>query len=254
MRIAREHFGHLIPSDVLQMTIAGLVYYGSAARVTNDYSHLTKGLNGDQHKALLELVKLVADNSDDFTDVLGVIYEELLAQSKASWMGQFFTPQSLSRMIAKMNMEGADENKPGGLRIADPSGCGSGRMLLAAAEALQATRNNHLFVGVDMDYWCCLMTISNCWMHSLPTVVLHGNGLFPEVFHAWQVSLQPMAYGPPLPIISELDAEQAKNWYWGMFEQAQQQQPVAEKPVVSKMETVQPQLPPPSKGNQLMLF
>lgn len=63
-----------------------------------------------------------------WADPLGHIYETIASQSKKSGFGQFFTPEPICDLMAKMTITLSDKK---GQKINDPA-CGSGRMLLAA--------------------------------------------------------------------------------------------------------------------------
>lgn len=95
-------------------------------------------------------------------DMLGDIYMELASRSKASRMGQFFTPVELCDVIAHMTL-GEDLAEAAGKSILDPA-AGSGRMLLAA-HALQPKLG--LVAAADLDPICAKMCALNFWMHGI---------------------------------------------------------------------------------------
>jgi N-6 DNA Methylase len=69
-----------------------------------------------------------------FTDVLGSYYLECASHSSKQARGEFFTPPEISRMMAKMTFDvDAIKAKNRPITVNEPA-CGSGGMILAAAE------------------------------------------------------------------------------------------------------------------------
>lgn len=100
-------------------------------------------------------------------DYLGQIYEEESVTNEHA--GQYFTPEPLVElMMGPTCPELADDQI-----LADPAGCGSGRMLIAGI------RKNRFatFVGVDTDLTCVHMTTLNCLVRNANSYIVHGNGL-----------------------------------------------------------------------------
>lgn len=104
-------------------------------------------------------------------DVLGDYFEQHISHGHN---GQFFTPQPICDMMARMT--NPVEYTPH--RIHDPA-CGSGRMLMAMAKLNRFAR----FYGADNDRNCALMTVVNMTL----------NGMFGEV--SWMNSLSQQWYG-----------------------------------------------------------
>ena len=124
-----------------------------------------------------------------FTDVLGPLYMAMASKWKSQAMGQYFTPQSISDMMAMMQIGNVSLDKPEELtRIGEPA-CGSGVMLLSVAKHIvqsfgkEALLKVHL-VANDLDPLCSAMTvtqlIANWQMHDCPIgriSVFQGNAL-----------------------------------------------------------------------------
>ena len=87
-------------------------------------------------------------------DYLGSLYQELGLSSH--WRGQFFTPMSVSQLMAGIDLANAKERieEQGYITINDPS-CGAGSTLIAAANTLRLMDINYqtsaLFTGNDID-------------------------------------------------------------------------------------------------------
>ena len=91
--------------------------------------HLEDKAKEDEHlfNATILWLEIVSKGieSSGWIDVFGNIYEEMYqSKGKSSMLGQFFTPEGLCTIMAKIN--GGISGKTG-----DPA-CGSGRTLLAA--------------------------------------------------------------------------------------------------------------------------
>lgn len=135
---------------------------------------------------LEEFIQFLVDASDDFNDVLGEIYEHIQSAGKASMLGQYFTPQHISDMMAAM-VGVKDNGEP--MAMADPAGCGSGRNILAMAKHVAASRWKHQFFGIDIDRVCVKMATINCWLQVIPAMIVHGDGLSFKFWDAYEVVL-----------------------------------------------------------------
>ena len=96
-------------------------------------------------EALAKLVIEMSGNGTGLVDVLGSFFQEHVSFGHN---GQFFSPQNICDMMACIS----GPVKQGG-SILNPA-CGSGRMLLAAAN----NNRNALFYGADIDENCAKMT------------------------------------------------------------------------------------------------
>lgn len=106
-------------------------------------------------------------------DLFGQLYEQMfLLKSKASSNGQFFTPDSLCRLMADITYPVNEENntKNGFIRVND-SACGSARTLLA--HFMKKTHDNRALSGLyyyeaaDIDLPTCKMAACNMMIHGM---------------------------------------------------------------------------------------
>lgn len=127
-------------------------------------------------------------------DVLGPVYEELSGHGQKKWMGQYFTPQPLARMMAKMTLGDSpprpSEGKPL-LSVLEPAS-GSGVMLLAMCQEIIDVQGMEALAqwsltAVDLDSYCARMTaaqlLANCFIHQMTLgelVVYRGNSISPD--------------------------------------------------------------------------
>ena len=119
---------------------------------------------------------LMTEAVSNYHDVLGSVYM-LLSQGDKRW-GQYFTPFHLARMMAEMTLSDLKPREPGErpLTMLEPT-CGSGVMILAAAEVIEnrypgmILRGEVLFYGVDLDPLCVTMCKINMLLHRIGHLV-----------------------------------------------------------------------------------
>lgn len=112
------------------------------------------------------------ENGNAF-DLFGQLYEQMfLLKSKASAKGQFFTPDSLCKLMADITDADVEENVSdrGHVRVNDPA-CGSARTLLA--HFMAKTSKDHALSGLyyyeaaDIDLPTCKMAACNMMIHGM---------------------------------------------------------------------------------------
>ncbi len=106
--------------------------------------------------------KVVEAMEETRRDILGDLFQGAITYGEA---GQFLTPETVCDLIARMT-------GPGGRFVHDPC-CGSGRMLLAAADVDRARE----FIGQDIDLRCVRITAINLALRNLYGYVLWGDSL-----------------------------------------------------------------------------
>ena len=112
-------------------------------------------------------------------DVLGALYMELELGNKNT--GQFFTPSSISEMMAQINYdtELRELDKPF-ITLSEPA-CGAGGMILAFANVMILYKHNpaeKLWVQcVDIDRVAALMCYLQLSLWNIPAQVIVGNTL-----------------------------------------------------------------------------
>lgn len=111
--------------------------------------------------------------SGNALDLFGQLYEQMfLLKSKASSNGQFFTPDSLCRLMASITDADVEEkvSKRGFVMVNDPA-CGSARTLIA--HFMDKTREDHSLAGkyfyeaADIDLPTCKMAACNMMIHGM---------------------------------------------------------------------------------------
>jgi hypothetical protein len=123
-------------------------------------------------------------------DVFGPIYLELEIYRKEK--GQFFTPQHISDMMAKLTAGNDDWkeslDQQGFISMSEPS-CGSGVMITSMCKAMKKADLNYctqlVVVAVDVDQKCAFMTYLQLALYGVPAVVIHGNSITCKEFSRW---------------------------------------------------------------------
>lgn len=117
------------------------------------------------------------DQSD--ADLLGDLFVGAISYGEA---GQYFTPESIARMLAQMTIDPAARPEPGKpIYVHDPC-CGSGRMLLEAAQI-----NPHVkLVGMDVDSRCARIAAINLGLRGRYGWIMCGNSLSGQTSFAYR--------------------------------------------------------------------
>ena len=198
LEIARKHGKAQVFEDFLQIVVCCL----QMGRAEEQYFTTIKPYDTKELKLFsMAFGSLVEEMTrKPLEDALGQYYENNLSDTHN---GQFFTPQSLSDMVAALsapNIRKGEDNKKD-KRVYDPT-CGSGRLLLSFAKK----DRNHYFVGADISYTCCLMTLINLCLFSLNGEVLHMNSLTTKVWHRWLVIVDTFTKLPTIYEVKEKEA------------------------------------------------
>ncbi|MEM5316980.1 N-6 DNA methylase [Paraburkholderia sp. JHI869] len=120
-------------------------------------------------------------------DVLGEIYMALdLGSDRA---GQFFTPYSVSFMMAKMTIgDGKGIREQGFIEMHEPA-CGSGGMVVATADAMHQAGLNYPYhmhaTCIDVDPRCMHMAYLQLALLGIGAIVIHGNSLTMQQWDVW---------------------------------------------------------------------
>ncbi|MGG2041480.1 MULTISPECIES: N-6 DNA methylase [unclassified Burkholderia] len=124
----------------------------------------------------------------NLTDVLGETYMMMgIGNDRA---GQFFTPYSVSRLMAGIAIGGRSDviEREGFMRMQEPA-CGAGGMVIATADALLSVGHNYQetmhATCIDIDARCVHMTYVQLAMMHVPAIVVHGNALTGKVSDMW---------------------------------------------------------------------
>jgi len=185
--------------DFIDYFFGGLLVRGDA-KIADEL----KGRYGEDYgffgKMVAEMLfaynKKIVDDGDWY-DGLGVLYEAVKSNYKASRLGQFFTPPGVCDLMVLMVIGEVGE------RVMDNC-CGSGRMLIAAKAANPRLR----FYGADVDPVCSKMAAINMAMHGCVGEVSCMNSLSMEWYWGVKVNefMGPMCVMPHLDFIKKEDS------------------------------------------------
>lgn len=123
------------------------------------------------------LVDAMEGNDDD---VLGDLYQGAITYGED---GQYFTPESLARLMAQLSVDAdgrADDGKP--LLINDPC-CGTGRLLLEASKINPRAE----VVGQDIDARCVRISAINLGLRGRFGWIICGNSLSLKTQFAYRI-------------------------------------------------------------------
>jgi len=218
--------------DLLHMSLCALSGNAMEEQYLQTVARHTSGRKGERGcdilaRAFGELVRQSEETCDEIKDVLGDLFQGAITYGEA---GQFLTPPSITRLMARMQTADVPADLDHTPRVCDPC-CGSGRMLLAVAEE----HRHWEFVGQDVDLRCVRMTAINLALRNLYGYVIHGNSLANEQRAVYRTGFNGRGFVREIPL-----AECP--------------------PPVQQAASEPPPLPPPAddhpprSGNQLKLF
>lgn len=194
--ISRKHGRAKVFDDFLQIIVCCL----SMGRAEELYFKTIKPYDREElnlfSQAFASLV-IQMDNAP-LVDPFGDYFEEFLSNSRN---GQFFTPVGICDLMTQLTtaVKPTEERRNGDVRVYDPA-CGSGRLLLSAAKE----DRKQFFIGADISYTCCLMTIINLSLNSLNGEVLHMNTISQTCWHRWCVIVDSFT---KIPTVYEVNSD-----------------------------------------------
>ncbi|MBT3383440.1 MAG: SAM-dependent DNA methyltransferase [Prolixibacteraceae bacterium] len=173
-RIALRYGVHTVSPDFLTLLICAF----SHGRMEDKYLDTIRKYEKPEAYLISEaLAALVIEMTGDGTglvDVLGDYFQQHLSFGKN---GQFFTPQPICDMMARMQ-NATQPTK----RIADPA-CSSGRMLMAMAKVNRFST----FYGADVDPNCAKMAVINLCLNGMFGEIAWMNSLTNDFYAAWEI-------------------------------------------------------------------
>ncbi len=152
----------------------------------NRMREIVKGYENERDKEVFrticnDIILMLSQSLENFGDHLGEIYMKLAPKNKHA--GQYFTPYSVSRLCAKIVI-GENPNKDKEIITFNEPACGSGGMIVAAAETLKELGINYtmhsVFVAADIDKFCVLMCYLQTSFIGLPAIIQHQNTITME--------------------------------------------------------------------------
>lgn len=157
-------------------------------RIEQRYLDTIKKYTPDEVEQIVTLYStaLMALRTDN-ADFLGQQYMDLEVHNKHN--GEFFTPSSVSRMMAQMQMHGIGQliAAKGYVTLQEPA-CGAGVMVIEAATTIREEGHDPcvsmLFQAIDVNRTCFNMAYFQLSALRLPGVVIHGDTIRMEQWEA----------------------------------------------------------------------
>lgn len=151
--------------------------------------------NENEYKLFFELFETWIKNMETrikegykWFDLIGYFYEETVkSSSKASNMGQFFTPPHVCDLMTKLTVKPL-KNNGAGEKMYDCAG-GSGRLCLS----FHSQYPKALCFSHDLDEVSCKMAVLNFLIHGIKGSVCQYNSLTGEFYNGWKINEFPLS-------------------------------------------------------------
>lgn len=189
-QLAYRHSIATVFTDFLDISICALSMGAMEERYLEIISRYEKPDAYKLAEAFGALVLEMDNGGEGMKDVLGEFFMEHISHGHN---GQFFTPEPICEMMARMMGEIAD-----GKRVLDCA-CGSGRTLMAAAKI----NRKALFYAADVDRNCAMMSAINFCLNGMFGEVAWMNSLSNEFYGGWQIKALPVHDCPYISPITE---------------------------------------------------
>lgn len=155
-----------------------------------DYFHAIRGWTSEELQPFGDVLgQLILDmDAADYTDVIGPAYEAFEGKGNKQRTGSFYTPPSLTDLIARLQTPTAVWPERGPLTVHEPAG-GSGGMLLALVRELRGLGAPPQSIRIqtwDVNRLACDMAYLNLTLHGVPAEVVWGDTLRLEVSGSWR--------------------------------------------------------------------
>ena len=204
-KVASSYDPHTIFGDVCRMSAIALqsalsMRNGEKEALEAEYQIYAARYGKDGTERISHLFALVVEALEfRRSDFLGHVYEELNA-TKKGW-GQFFTPDSVSRMMARCTMPGEGAIEPGRIiTLSDPA-CGAGALLIEAAEAFIANggrQGDILLYANDIDTTATDIAYIQFSLLGYPAIVSRMDSLSMKVYNGPWYTMGYFAHAMPM--------------------------------------------------------
>lgn len=178
--------------EIVAITFSNAVDLIQREKREERYLQIIGGYKREEIEKLSQgFVHLTLALEDGISDVLGRTFHDLELHNK--WVGQFFTPYHLARVMARMTIADTEDLTAKiaarGFVTAQEPAVGSGAMVIALAQEMRDAGINyqeHLHVtAIDVDVKCVHMAYAQFALLHIPAVIIHGNTLSLEVYNRW---------------------------------------------------------------------
>lgn len=219
-RLARRNSISNVFSDFLEMAVCALSMGAMEQRYLEIVKRYEKGEAQLMAEAFGAMVMEMDDHGQGLKDVFGDFFMEHIS---GGHNGQFFTPEEICELMARMTlgMEGEEEEegvpkqvrhdgqRTRPLRIADCA-VGSGRTLMAAEKVMRSRTKFGLtarYYGADVDRTCAMMCVINFCLNGMLGEVAWMDSLSNRFFGAWAIRIHPVGRVPYVVPLKEEESE-----------------------------------------------
>lgn len=166
----------------------------AAGQREEEYQEVAKCYSLDELNKFARTMALLVDEMQQkpFEDCLGPFYTEIAAKSTVAARGEFYTPQALAEVMARITVDPKDiiaKGKP--ITVSDPC-CGSGGLVLSFAKLFAPKtpdQPSHIDLIratlVDVNPIAADMAYINTTLWGIPAQVVWGNTLTLETNAGW---------------------------------------------------------------------
>lgn len=176
--------------EITAITISNAIDLKNFEKREADYMEIIKKYEKDEVLKFAELMsELIKELERKPRDVLGELYMSLELGDK--WKGQFFTPDSVARIMAEMIFNEAikEKIKEHGYIIFNEPSVGGGVTAIAFVNTMIEHGYNPqeqlLIICNDLDIKSVYMTYIQLSLLGIPAIVEHRNTLTNELFDTW---------------------------------------------------------------------
>lgn len=176
--------------EITAITISNAIDLKNFEKREADYMEIIKKYDKDELQKFAELMaELIRELEKKPRDVLGELYMSLELGDK--WKGQFFTPDSVARIMAEMtfNEDVKEKIEEHGYIVFNEPSVGGGVTVIAFINAMIShgynPQNQLLIICNDLDIKSVYMTYIQLSLLGIPAIVEHRNTLTNELFDTW---------------------------------------------------------------------
>ena len=183
-KIARTHSTSVsVLADFCRISACAL----SAGAREDEYVETIKRYSKEELQRLSEAFALMVNEAEanPFVDILGPYYTEIAAHSSKQARGEFYTPQCISEMMARMVLDPEEAISKGTPITVNEPACGAGGMVLAIAKLFSPLTQGGEKSYVDLLRVTCQdinpvatdMCFINTTLWGIPSKMILGNAL-----------------------------------------------------------------------------
>lgn len=148
--------------------------------------------NPEKHQESISLLgKLIVAHAEHrrVKGVFGDLFGDYLIEREIplnKGLGQVFTPEPITQMIAEMTL-GSDAELDGKPRFISDPAAGTGRFMLSTAKryAERIGKLNFVFFNVDLEFRAYVFCVMNAVLNGVPAVTVRGDSLKMEFYEGF---------------------------------------------------------------------